>query len=230
MRIVMSWSGGKDSAYALWRLQRDAGHAVAGLLTTVTEGYDRISMHGVRESLLMAQARALGLPLFTVPIPPDCPNHLYEARLGEAVRRLLGQGVTALGFGDLFLEDIRAYRERQCAAAGIAPVFPIWGEPTAALARRMIGEGFRAILCCIDPRRLGREFAGRAYDRALLEALPPDVDPCGEYGEFHTFVHVAPNMTRPIPVIPGEVVERDGFVFADLVPGVEGAGPGEEPA
>jgi uncharacterized protein (TIGR00290 family) len=213
----MCWSGGKDSAYALWRLQRDSRFRVAGLLTTVTEGYERISMHGVRNSLLEAQSVALGLELLKVWIPPQCPNELYEQRMTEAVDRMKARGIHAVAFGDLFLEDIRAYRERQCAAAGIAPHFPIWGEPTPALARRMVAEGFRATICCIDPRKLPAEYAGRAFDGALLDGLPADVDPCGENGEFHTFVHGGPNMPASVPIRVGAIVPRDGFVFADLL-------------
>jgi uncharacterized protein (TIGR00290 family) len=217
--IIMCWSGGKDSAYALWRLQQDSRFRVEGLLTTVTEGYDRVSMHGVRNALLEAQSSALGLPLIKVSIPPACPNSMYERRMAEAIDGLKARGIHAVAFGDLFLEDIRAYRERQCAGAGIQPHFPIWGEDTAELARRMIGEGFRATLCCVDPRKLGAEYAGRAYDSDLLDGLPSGVDPCGENGEFHTFVHGAPNLSAPISIRPGEVVEREGFVFADLLPG-----------
>ncbi len=216
--LIMSWSGGKDSAYALWRLQQDERFAVRGLLTTVTEQYGRISMHGVRESLLDAQARALGLPLHKVLIPPNCPNAEYEARMGETVGRLSADGIRAFGFGDLFLEDIRAYRERQFAGLPVAPVFPIWGEPTAPLARTVVNDGFRATLCCVDPRHLDPDFAGRAYDFRLLDDLPASVDPCGENGEFHTFVHDAPNFSEPVPVTAGERVQREGFCFADLLP------------
>jgi uncharacterized protein (TIGR00290 family) len=222
MRIAMSWSGGKDGAYALWRLQQEARHDVAALLTTVTEGYDRISMHGVRDALLQAQADALGLPLRRIPIPPGCPNDLYESRMEAAVRALQADGVEGVAFGDLFLQDIREYRERNCARIGIAPLFPIWQEPTQALARRMIAEGFRATLCCVDPRKVAPAFAGRDFDGALLDDLPGHVDPCGENGEFHTYVHDAPNMRAPIPFRMGEVVEREGFVFADLIPPEDG--------
>lgn len=220
-KLVMSWSGGKDSACALLRLQQDPRYDVCGLLTTVTEDYERISMHGVRAVLLRAQAAELGLPLHEVRIPPGCSNADYEARMGEAVRRLMAEGVEAAGFGDLFLEDIRAYRERQFAALGLEPVFPIWGEETRALARTVIAQGFRATLCCVDPRQVAGALAGRAYDEALLADLPDSADPCGENGEFHTFVHDAPNMRGAIPIVVGERVEREGFVFADLRPAAE---------
>ena len=225
-KVIMAWSGGKDSAEALWRLQKDPSYEVAGLLTTVTETYQRISMHGVRVALLEAQAAALGLPLFQVLIPTQCSNADYEAKMGAAIAPLLEQGVTAMGFGDLFLEDIRAYRERMLAPTGLQPLFPIWGEPTAALARAIVAAGFRATLCCVDPRALAPEYAGRSYDTSLLEELPASVDPCGENGEFHTFVFDGPNFSRPVAVLPGERVEREGFWFFDLVPGPT---PGEGP-
>ncbi|MCH7478880.1 MAG: adenine nucleotide alpha hydrolase [SAR324 cluster bacterium] len=215
----MAWSGGKDSAEALWRLQKDPAYEVAGLLTTVTETYQRISMHGVRVALLEAQAAALGLPLHKVMIPTQCSNADYEAKMGAAIAALLEQGVAAMGFGDLFLEDIRAYRERMLAPTGMQPLFPIWGEPTAALARAIVAAGFRATLCCVDPRALAPEFAGRSYDASLLEDLPRGVDPCGENGEFHTFVFDGPNFSCPVALLPGERVEREGFWFFDLVPG-----------
>ena len=220
-QIVMCWSGGKDSAYALHRLVAGGGFDVRGILTTVTETYGRISMHGVRTDLLEAQAAALGLPLHTVPIPAGCTNAEYETRMGAACQELKAGGVSALGFGDLFLEDIRAYRERQCAEAGLEPVFPIWGEPTPALARKMLDEGFRATLCTVDPKQLDPAWAGHAFDAELLEGLPEKVDPCGENGEFHTFVHDGPGFREPIPVLPGERVMRGGFAFADLIPAVQ---------
>lgn len=226
-RLVMSWSGGKDSAVALWRLQQDPAWSVEGLLTTVSEAYGRISMHGVRESLLQAQARALGLRLHAVRLPAPCSNADYEARMGATVGALLAGGVEAFGFGDLFLADIRAYRERQFAEAGGRPVFPIWGADTGALARDMVAAGFRATLCCVDPRQLDPGFAGRGYDAALLADLPPGVDPCGERGEFHTFVHGGPNFRQPVPVRTGETVQRDGFVYTDLLPADDGAGARE---
>jgi uncharacterized protein (TIGR00290 family) len=215
--LVMAWSGGKDSAVALHRLQRDPRYDVRGLLTTVTEGFDRISMHGVRDALLEAQAQALGLPLYRVWIPPQCSNAAYEAAMEAAIVELHAAGVRALGFGDLYLQDIRRYREAMLAPTGLTPVFPIWGQDTHALAREVVAAGFRATLCCVDPKALPAHFAGRAYDSALLDALPPGVDPCGENGEFHTFVHAAPNFRAPIAITVGERVERDGFWFCDLV-------------
>ncbi len=214
----MAWSGGKDCAVALWRLQRDPRFEVVGLLTTLTTGYDRISMHGVREALLEAQAQALGLKLYPVRIPPKCSNERYEAEMYRVVETLREEGVEAVGFGDLFLEDVRAYREKMLAPTGLEPLFPIWGEDTRKLSRFVIASGFGAILTCVDPRALSRDFAGRAYDDALLADLPDDVDLCGENGEFHTFVHSAPNFSQRIAVDVGERVERDGFFFADLLP------------
>ena len=217
-KTIMCWSGGKDSAVALWRLQQDPAYGVAGLLTTLTEGYDRASMSGVRRSLLRAQAEALGLPLHEVWIPPACVNPVYEARMGEAVERLKADGVQAVAFGDLFLEDVREYRERQMAPTGLGCVFPIWGEDTSALSRWVVESGFRATLVCVDPRAVPAELAGRAYDASLLSDLPEGADPCGERGEFHTFVWDAPNFRTPIGVQAGERVEREGFWFADLAP------------
>ena len=214
---VVSWSGGKDSALALREVRR-AGLAVAGLLTTVTEGYERVSMHGVRRELLQLQADAAGLPLTEVRIPPACPHEVYEQRMGSAVRRLVAGGARWFAFGDLFLSAVRAYRERQLAPSGAEPVFPLWGRDTSALGREFIDLGFRAVLCTVDPRRLARSFAGRDYDLPLLRDLPPDVDPCGENGEFHSFVWDGPILARPVAIARGVVVERDGFVFADLVP------------
>ncbi len=214
----MSWSCGKDSAVALHRLQKDPAYDVVGLLTTLTEGYDRVSMSGVRQSLLRAQTEALGLPLYEVWIPPACVNPVYEARMGEAIVRLKADGVQAVAFGDLFLEDVREYRERQMAPTGLDCVFPIWGEDTTALSRRVIESGFRATLVCVDPRAVPAELAGRAYDESLLSDLPEGADPCGERGEFHTFVWDAPDFRAPIGVQAGERVEREGFWFADLLP------------
>jgi uncharacterized protein (TIGR00290 family) len=217
-RTIMSWSCGKDSAVALHRLQKDPAYDVVGLLTTLTEGYDRVSMSGVRQSLLRAQTEALGLPLYEVWIPPACVNPVYEARMGEAIVRLKADGVQAVAFGDLFLEDVREYRERQMAPTGLDCVFPIWGEDTSALSRQVIESGFRATLVCVDPRAVPAELAGRAYDESLLSDLPEGADPCGERGEFHTFVWDAPDFRAPIGVQAGERVEREGFWFADLLP------------
>ena len=217
-KAVMCWSCGKDSATALWTLQQADEYEIVGLLTTLTEGYDRVSMSGVRHELLRRQASALGLPVHEVWIPPQCINPVYEARMGEAVRQLKEGGVEAVAFGDLFLEDIREYREQQMAPTGLSCVFPIWGEDTNELSRRMIRGGLRATLVCVDPKQVPAAFAGRAYDETLLAELPASADPCGERGEFHTFVWDAPNFKAPIEVRPGEIVERDGFFFADLVP------------
>lgn len=219
VKAVMAWSGGKDSACALWRLQQDARYEVVSLLTTLTEGYDRVSMAGIRRELLLAQAAALGLPVREVWIPQVATNEVYEERMGAAVEQMLAEGVRAVAFGDLFLEDVRAYRERTLADTGLEPVFPIWGAPTLALAHRVMADGFRAVLVCVDPRQVPAELASRDFDASLLADLPPGADPCAERGEFHTFVYDAPNFSAPIPFTRGEVVEREGFVFADLLPG-----------
>jgi uncharacterized protein (TIGR00290 family) len=214
--IALSWSGGKDSALALHALRAEFGRNPCGLITTVTETYNRISMHGVRRELLALQAQELGLPLIEVSIPPACPNETYDARMHEAfASERLGQ-VTEVAFGDLFLEDVRTYREARLAAAGKRGLFPLWGRDTTQLARDFIKAGFQATLVCVDPRQLDRTFAGRSYDERLLADLPTGVDPCGENGEFHTFVHGGPIFKSPIACMLGDVLERDGFVFADL--------------
>ena len=213
---MLSWSGGKDSALTLWALGREALQPRA-LITTVTEGYDRISMHGVRRALLAQQAHALGIALVEVVIPPACTNELYEARMAAAFASPPLSAVDAVAFGDLYLEDVRAYREERLAAAGKRGLFPLWGKDTALLAREFIAAGFEAIIVCLDPRRLDASFAGRPYDERLLADLPPDVDPCGENGEFHTFVHAGPIFAQPIPCAVGDAVERDGFVFCDVI-------------
>lgn len=217
-RAVVSWSSGKDSAFALAEVRRAGTLDVVGLLTTVTREYARVSMHGVREELLERQSKAAGLPLEKVEIPATCPNTVYEQAMGEALARLRAAEVEVVVFGDLFLEDIRRYREARLQGTGLRPEFPLWGRPTADLARRMIASGLRATLVCVDPRQLPARFAGRAFDAALLEELPAGVDLCGERGEFHTFVTDGPMFTREVPVTPGPVVEREGFVFADLLP------------
>jgi len=215
--LALSWSGGKDSALALWRLREGDGLEPAALLTTVTETFDRVSMHGVRRSLLRRQADAVGLPLVEVAIPSPCGNDVYESRMAAALASEALAGVDELAFGDLFLEDVRAYRESRLAAAGRRARFPLWGSETAELARRFVGAGFGAVLVCVDPDALDGSFAGREYDERLLADLPPGVDPCGENGEFHTFVYDGPVFDEPVACERGEVVERDGFVFADLL-------------
>lgn len=217
-RAIVSWSSGKDSAFALWKIREANEVDVVGLLTTVTREFGRVSMHGVREELLAAQARSLGLPLYRVEIPFPCPNEVYERAMGEQIRALEALGVSRMVFGDLFLEDIRAYREAKLAPTRIRPMFPLWGQPTRTLAGEMIASGLVAHLVCVDPKQLDRRFAGRRFDATLLADLPEPVDPCGERGEFHTFVSAGPMFSTPIGVMPGEVVERDGFVFADLRP------------
>jgi uncharacterized protein (TIGR00290 family) len=214
---ALSWSGGKDSALTLWAL-RSEGLEPAALITTVTDAYDRISMHGVRRELLARQAAATGIPLVEVRIPPACVNEVYETRMAEAFASPPLSAVEAVAFGDLFLEDVRAYREERLAANGMRGLFPLWGRDTGTLAREFIAAGFQAFIACLDPRTLDASFAGRAYDEQLLADLPASVDPCGENGEFHTFVHAGPIFTEPIACDPGEVVEREGFVFCDLVP------------
>ncbi len=213
----MSWSSGKDSALALHEIQRSGDVEVVGILTTITAEFGRVSMHGVRESLLDQQADALGLRCWKVLIPAPCPNEVYEREMARVLGELQGLGVTAVAFGDLFLEDIRRYRETRLAEVGLRGIFPLWARKTDALAREMIDVGIRATLTCVDPRKLDRSFAGRSFDAALLEDLPDGVDPCGENGEFHTFASAAPMFSRPIRIEVGEVVERDGFVFADLL-------------
>lgn len=188
------------------------------LLTTVTETFGRVSMHGVREELLDAQAAAVGLPLYKVRIPFPCPNEVYEQAMRRALAAAAEEGVRHMIFGDLFLEDVRRYREERLRPVGVEGVFPLWGRPTGALAREMIGSGLKARICCLDPRRLPRSLAGRPFDADLLAELPADADPCGERGEFHTFVWDGPEFRAPIPLRVGETVERDRFVFTDLVP------------
>jgi len=221
MKALVAWSSGKDSAYAL-ELARRAGEVeVVGLLTTVTEDYARVSMHGVREEVLELQARAAGLPLRRVRIPAGCVNAEYERRMGEAVARARADGVTHVVFGDIFLEEVRVYRERMLAGTGISPVFPLWGRETQTLAREMLDAGLAATVVCVDPRRLPASFAGRVFDAALLGELPPGIDSCGENGEFHTCVTDGPMFATALALQSGEVVLREGFVFAVLIPAVE---------
>ena len=215
MSVALSWSGGKDSALALWTLRRGGTEPVA-LITTVTESYDRISMHGVRRVLLRLQADAVGIPLVEVSIPPGCSNELYERRMAAAFASEPLESVDAVAFGDLFLEDVRTYREERLRPAGCTGIFPLWLCDTTELAHDFVDAGFEAILVCVDPRKLDASFAGRSYDRQLIAELPHGVDPCGENGEFHTFVHAGPVFSRPIACMHGEVVEREGFAFCDL--------------
>lgn len=213
--LALSWSGGKDSALALRVLEQE-GRRPAALITTVTDGYDRISMHGVRCALLLRQAEALGIELVEVRIPPGCSNELYERSLERAFAAPPLAGVGTVAYGDLFLEDIRRYREEHVATLGRRAVFPVWGRDTAELAREFVAAGFEATIVCVDPQKLDASFAGRAYDEALLGDLPAGVDPCGENGEFHTFVHAGPIWRSPIACRVGETVVRDGFAFCDL--------------
>lgn len=211
----VSWSSGKDSAFALWEAQRQGVAQVVGVLTTITEGYDRVAMHGVRRSVLSAQIAALGLPSITVPLPKACTNAVYESRMGAAVEEIKSRGVRHIVFGDLFLADIRAYREERLASAGMQGLFPLWKRDTARLAEEMIAAGIEAHLVCVDPAKLDRAFAGRRFDRALLAELPANVDPCGENGEFHTVVSAGPMFAHRLGLAIGDAVERDGFVFVD---------------
>ena len=218
MRAWMSWSSGKDSAYALEAVREDPAVRVTGLVVTLNADDDRVAAHGVRRSLLDAQADRLGLPLHVVGMPSPCPNEVYEARMATTLDTAAREGVGAIVFGDLFLADVRAYRERALTGTGLRPLFPLWGRPTGRLARQMIASGVRAVLTCVDPARLPASFAGRVFDDQLLAELPADVDPCGEGGEFHTFVWDGPGFASPIDVRTAEVVARDGFVFCDVLP------------
>jgi len=215
-KLLLSWSSGKDSAWALHLLRRSGDYEIAGLLTTFNQAFDRVAMHSTRRALVEAQAHAAGLPLQAVPLPWPCSNQHYETAMRQACDDALSCGIDAMAFGDLFLEDVRRYREQRLEGTGITPIFPVWGIDTTRLAREMISSGLRARLVCIDPKKLPAEFAGRDFDADLLRDLPPGVDPCGENGEFHTFVYAGPMIREPIPIESGEVVERDGFLFADV--------------
>jgi len=214
---MVSWSSGKDAAWALHRLREITEVEVVGLLTTLNEAAGRVAMHAVRERLLEAQAGAADLPLRKVWLPHPCTDAEYRARMAAALREIEAEGVEAFAFGDLFLEDVRRYREQQLRGTPFDALFPLWGEDSATLAREMIAGGLRAILTCVDPKQLDPSFCGRAYDAALLDDLPDDADPCGENGEFHTLVHAGPMLATPIAVTAGETVERDGFVFCDVI-------------
>jgi uncharacterized protein (TIGR00290 family) len=216
--VLFCWSGGKDSAMALHALGATGGHRAAALLTTITDEYDRISMHGVRRVLLERQTESLGLPLHPVLIPPQCVNPIYEARMKEALLEHFAQGVRRVAFGDIFLEDLRAYREKNLAQVGMEALFPIWKRDTRELAREFVRLGFRAVTVCVDPRVLDASFAGRELGASFFGDLPPGVDPCGENGEFHTFVFDGPIFKTPIAFRIGEIVTREGFCFCDLLP------------
>lgn len=217
-RVLVSWSSGKDSAWMLWQLQRQPGVEVAGLLTTINAEADRVAMHAVRRQLLEQQAAALDLPIDIVPLPHPASNDAYEAAMRDAFARARAGGIDAVAYGDLFLADVREYRERLMAGSGLEALFPLWGEDTAALAQAMLSGGLQAVVTCIDPRVLPRELGGRAFDAAFLADLPDGADPCGENGEFHTFVHAGPMLPCAVPITVGDTIERDGFVFTDLRP------------
>jgi uncharacterized protein (TIGR00290 family) len=216
-RVLLSWSSGKDCAWALHILRQNKDLEVVGLVTTLNAHFDRVAMHGTRRSLLERQSATMGLPVWTVPLPWPCSNEEYEQRMAALCERAVSEGVTAMAFGDLFLTDVRTYRENQLKSTGIEPIFPVWGLDTAQLAREMISSGLRAKLTCVDTKQLPASFAGRDFDDQLLADLPAGVDPCGERGEFHSCVYAGPMFDAPIALQAGEIVERDGFVFADFV-------------
>ena len=216
-KALISWSTGKDSAFSLHEIRRAGEFDVVGALTTVTETFGRVSIHGVREEILRAQLAAAGLPATVVPIPYPCPNEIYEARMSEAVAKAKAAGVTHMIFGDLFLEDIRKYREEKLRGTGITPVFPLWLRPTPQLARDMIASGLETFIATVDMKKMPASFAGRRFDAQLLVDLPEDVDPCGENGEFHTCVVGGPMFSQRLPVVAGERVERDGYAYCDLL-------------
>jgi uncharacterized protein (TIGR00290 family) len=216
-RVLLSWSSGKDSAWALHLLRQQPGIELVGLLTSINTEFERVSMHGTRLSVLQAQAAAAHLPLWIVPLPWPCSNEIYERQMAEICQRAIREKVDAMAFGDLFLPDIRAYRENQLKPTGLEPLFPLWELPTDALAREMMTAGLRAKLTCVDTKQLPASFAGREFDAALLHDLPPGIDPCGERGEFHSCVYAGPMFSAPLSLQPGEVVDRDGFVYADFM-------------
>jgi uncharacterized protein (TIGR00290 family) len=216
-KTLISWSSGKDSAWLVHVLRQAPDIELAALLTTINEAADRVAMHAVRRELVEAQAAALELPLWTIPLPHPCPNETYEQAMAAAVRRAVAEGFTHVAFGDLFLEDVRRYREERLAGTGLTPLFPLFGSNTASLAREMIAAGLGARVTCLNPAVLDRSFAGREFDARFLHDLPPSIDPCGERGEFHSFAYRGPMFKQPIDIEPGVIVERDGFVFADLL-------------
>jgi uncharacterized protein (TIGR00290 family) len=217
-KAFVSWSSGKDSAFALHEARRLGLAQIVGVLTTINEVHDRVAMHGVRHTLLDRQIAALGLPAIKVPIPSPCSNEIYEARMLKACEHIKASDIRHIVFGDLFLEDIRTYRVEKLSALGMEPIFPLWKRDTAALAREMIASGLSARISCLDPRKLDRSFGGRCFDADLLRDLPDGIDPCGENGEFHTAVTAGPMFEHEIAIHVGQTVERDGFVFTDLIP------------
>ena len=217
-KVLLSWSSGKDSAWTLQVLRQKNEVEVAGLLTTINEQFQRVAMHGTRRDLVRAQAQAAGLPLWEIPLPWPCSNEQYELAMGRACAQAVEQGITGMAFGDLFLEDVRKYREDRLKSTGLQPIFPVWGLDTKKLIDEMLDAGVRARIVCVDPKKLPGHFAGQDISRDLLAQFSPGIDPCGENGEFHTFVHAGPMFSRAIPVESGEVITRDGFVFADVLP------------
>ena len=217
-KILLSWSSGKDCAWALHVLRQQGKYEIAGLLTTLNSAFDRVAMHSTRRVLVEMQARAAGLPLTVAPLPWPCSNAHYELTMKNVCEQAVSQGITGIAFGDLFLADVRAYRERQLRGTGLEPLFPIWQIPTDELAQQMIGSGLKAKIVCVDPRQLAKEFVGRDFDRSFLKELPPKVDLCGENGEFHSFVYAGPMFHRELAITAGEIVERDGFWFCDVLP------------
>ena len=215
-KCMVSWSSGKDSAWMVHVLRQRSDVEIGALLTTINEAAERVAMHAVRVDVLQAQADSLQLPLWQIPIPSPCPNEVYERAMADAVRRAVAEGFTHVAFGDLFLEDIRRYREDRLAGTGLTPLFPLFGVDTAALAHKMVASGLRARITCLDPKVLDRKFAGREFNARLLADLPPSTDPCGERGEFHTCAYAGPMFSRDIPIQTGVTVERDGFVFTDM--------------
>lgn len=224
-KVLLSWSSGKDSAWSLHLLRQQGDYEITGLLTTINAAFDRVAMHGTRREILELQAEAAGLPLVTVPLPWPCSNAEYERIMQGVCRTAVEQGVSAIAFGDLFLEDIRAYRERQLRGTGLEPLFPLWQIPTRQLAEEMIASGLRAKLVCVDPKKLSPDFAGRDFDRKLLADLPAGVDPCGENGEFHTCVYAGPMFREQILITTGDCVERDGFCFSDVMASTRSSRP-----
>lgn len=215
-KILISWSSGKDSAWTLHVVRQRPDISVGAILTTISEEHDRVTMHGVRRALVEAQAAAIGVPVWTVSIAPQCPDEIYRRQMQDVCDKAVGEGFTAIAFGDLFLEDVRKYRETRLKGTGLEPLFPLWGKPTAELAREMIASGLKTKIACLDPKKIPRELAGRDFDSAFLAALPADVDPCAERGEFHTFVYDSPEFANPLDIVPGDIAESDGLVFADF--------------